>query len=117
MILIVGVLLLVVFATGFVLHRTGSPYSVGLLAAHKLLAVAGAVILGYFVFRALQEGPLAGGTWASLLATALFFFTAVATGGIMSTDKPQLPVISTLHKVAPWFTVLSSVMTVYLLVG
>lgn len=117
MILITGVLLLIVFATGFVLHRMGSPYSGGLLAAHKLLAVAGAVVLGYIVLRVLQEGPLAGGTWASLLTTGLFFFTAVATGGLLSTDKPQLPVISTLHKVAPWFTVISSVMTVYLLVG
>ena len=116
-ILAAGALLIVVFVTGFVLHRATAPYPTALLTAHKLLSLATAVLLGIAVFGAQREAPLPGGTWASLLATALFFFTAVATGGIISTDKPALPVISILHKVAPWFTVLSSVMTVYLLVG
>ena len=115
-ILIAAALSVVVFVSGFVLHRAGAPYSVAILAAHKLISLSAAVLLGVAVFRAQQEASLAGVTWASLASTTLFFGTAVATGGIVSTDKPQLPVVATLHKVAPWFTVFAAAVTAFLLV-
>jgi hypothetical protein len=114
--------IIIVFITGFVLSRRGVPYSAVLLAVHKIVAVLMAVALGIFIFRAQREAALGWATWLSVLATALFFVTAVATGGILSAEKPDAekpwpPVIGTLHKVAPWFTVVSAAATLYLVVG
>jgi hypothetical protein len=110
-------LFFVVFVSGFVLQRGGAPYSVVMMAIHKIVSIVVAVAFGLLLFRAHREDPLAGVVWLSAMSTALFFATTVATGGMLSTEKPWPAVISALHKVAPWLTVISVAVTLYVMVG
>ena len=84
---VAAVLFVVVFGTGFALRFRGSPYPVPQLTIHKLISLAAAAFVGIALFKASQGTSFGDGVWIALAATALFFVVAVATGGILSTDR------------------------------
>jgi hypothetical protein len=53
----------------------------------------------------------------ALAIAGLLFLGTIVTGGLLSTDKRMPAVVLTMHRIAPFLTVLSTAVTLYLLVS
>ena len=64
-----------------------------------------------------QATPLSPIEIAAVVVTVLFFLATVTTGSLLSIpiSKPMPDIISKLNKILPYFTVLSTAVTLYLL--
>jgi len=112
-----GLFFLFIFLSGFWLSRTGKPYSGIILTIHKLIGLAAGAFLVMTVYRIHQVAPLSPVEITAIVVTVLFFAGNVATGGLLSTDKPMPAAISRMHQIMPFLTVLSTAVTLYLLVS
>jgi hypothetical protein len=93
----------------------GKPYQPVLLAFHKIAAVLAAVFL---VLTALELTK--GRTWnaleiASAIAAGLLFLGTIASGALLTAEKPMPAFVSVFHKVGPLLTVLASAAAILLL--
>ena len=113
----VGLCFLFIFISGFWLSRTGKPYSTLFFAIHKLIGVALGIILIVTVYRGYQAGSLTPVQIAAIVVTVLLFIATVAAGGLLSVDKPVPMVVSFMHKLLPYVTVLSTGGCLYLLLA
>lgn len=106
---------LVIFFSGYWLHRSGRPFSGLVLTAHKLVALAAAVLLVIVVYRAVRAdelGPL--GLVAGLVSGLLFLGTGI-TGGLVSASDRMPAAVAAVHRLAPYLTVLTAALALYLL--
>ncbi len=113
--IISGVSFLVIFIAGFILHNNGKPYNIALFTLHKLVSIAVVIFLISTVIKIHRVTPLTSLQIILLALTALFFLATVATGGMLSVDKVWPPIVSTLHKVLPFLTLVSTSASLYLL--
>lgn len=111
----IALLFVVIFFSGHWLSRSGKPYSTLVLTVHKLIAVGAAVFLVVIVIRASRAGPLGVTELVASGLTGIFFLVLIATGGLLSSDLETPVVVSTLHKIAPYLTLLSTAATLFLL--
>jgi hypothetical protein len=73
----------------------------------------------FLVFTIYQKNQVATLGATELVASAVTGFVFLGTGisgGILSTDKPKPGSLLRVHQIAPFLTVLSTALTVYLLV-
>jgi len=117
MIQIVVLLYLAIFVSGFWLSRLGRPFNVILLTVHKLVSLAALVLLAFTVYRVTWDVALGAIDWAVVALTGLFFLGTIATGGLLSVDRPMPAAVLTLHRITPFLTVLSTAAALYLLLG
>jgi hypothetical protein len=114
-IMITGALYLVIFAFGFLLTRSGSPYSTTLLTVHKLASLAAIIVL-YQTFAAVNKATgLNTLTIAFGLITGLTFVAIIATGGIISIGGQIPELIYKVHRFLPVLNVVSAAAALYLL--
>lgn len=110
-----GALFVLTFALGYLLSRSGKPYNPVVFTVHKLAALAALVVLArqaYLVQRAAPLNPL---QWTALLLAAACFIAAIATGGLLSVERPAPAIVGRLHQVVPYLTLLASAASIYLL--
>jgi hypothetical protein len=115
-ILIIGFLYIAKFIFGFWLFRTGKPYNSFILTIHKLVSLA---TLGYIIVIANGVHLDAGLTTVEIITvvlTIVLFLIAISTGGVLSMDKPASTLISAIHKVVPFLSIVSTISSLYLLV-
>ncbi len=112
-----GLFYLFIFLSGIWLSRSGKPYSVIILAIHKLISLAAAVFLVMTIYRMNQVAKLSAVELIAVVVTGLFFLGAVISGGLLSTGKPMPAAILRIHQITPFLTVLSTAVTVYLLLS
>ena len=117
MIQIVILLYLGIFVSGLWLSRLGRPLNVILLTIHKLISLAAIVLLAFTVYRVTWEGPLGALDWIAVSVTGLFFLGTIATGAVLSGDRPAQAVVLTLHRITPFLTVIATAVSLYLLLG
>ena len=110
-----GLLYLFIFLSGIWLSHSGKPYSVIIFAIHKLISVVAVVFLGRTIYQISQVAKLSGVGLVAVVVTSLLFLGTIASGGLLSTDKPMPAAISTMHQITPFLTVLSTAVTIYLL--
>ncbi len=110
-----GFLFLFIFGSGVWLSNAGKPLNVGLLTVHKLVSVAAVVLIGITVYQLNSEAKISPVEIGAVAVTALLFVLTVATGGLLSTGRPAQAAVLTAHRVAPFLTVLSTAVTMYLL--
>ena len=109
-----GLLYLLVFLSGIRLSRAGKPYSTGLLTVHKLISLLTVVLIALTI-RYLRRGVgLSAVEIVAIVVTGLLFLLSIASGGLVSTDKPQHTIISIAHKVSPYLALLSTAVMAYL---
>jgi hypothetical protein len=106
---------LFIFLSGFWLTRSGKPYSVIVLTIHKLISLAAVVFLVITIYQANQVAKLSAIELTAGVVTGLFFLGTIATGGLLSVDKPMPAIVLWLHRIMPFLTVLSTAATLYLL--
>ena len=112
-----GLFFLFIFLCGIWLTRSGKPYNGIVLAVHKLISLAAAVLLVVTLVRGNRVAALSTAEWIAGLVTGLFFLGAIVSGGLLSTEKPMPAALLTVHKVASWAILISTTVTLYLLVG
>jgi len=112
-----GLLFLFTFISGYWLSRSGKPFNGIVLTVHKLISLAAAGLLGFVIYQINQVAPLGTIELAAGVVTVSFFLDAVVSGGLLSIDKPMPAAILTMHRIAPYLTVLSAAVTLYLLLG
>jgi hypothetical protein len=110
-----GLLSLVIFLSGYWLNRLGKPYPPIPLNVHKLIGLATVIFLGWHVARLHRAIPFGPGQMAAVVITGLFFAITIIAGGLVSIPKPMPAVIPIAHKLFPYLTVLSTVLTLVLL--
>ena len=112
-----GLLFLFTFISGYWLSRSGKPFNGIVLTIHKLISLAAAALLGIVIYRINQVAPLRTVELAAGVVTGSFFLDAVVSGGLLSIGKPMPAAILAMHRIAPFLTVLSAAVTLYLLLG
>ena len=112
-----GLFFLFIFLTGYRLSRSGKPYSMVVLAIHKLISLAAVALLVIALYQMNQAVGLSAAELIAGVVTGLFLLGTIATGGLLSTDKPMPAIVYTLHKITPFLTVLSNAVTLYLLLS
>jgi hypothetical protein len=105
----------VVLATGFWLARRGRPYGTLLLTVHKLLCVGILVFLGAIAFATDHDTALEAGVWLVVSLAAVAFVVTIASGGVVSAMESPPPIVSVLHKVAPYAALLLGAASFYTL--
>jgi len=108
---------LLVFVSGFWLSRSGKPYNQVILTLHKLVALAGAILLVIVLYRASRVATLSAAELAAGVVTGLFILGLFVTGALLSIDKPMPAIVSRLHHITPYLAVLSTVVALYLLLN
>jgi hypothetical protein len=105
----------IIFVSGYWLSRVGKPYNVIVLTIHKLVSLAAVVFLIVAMIQAAQALALAATDLVAGVVAGLFFLALMATGGLLSGEKEMPAVVRRLHQIAPYLTVLSVAVTLYLL--
>lgn len=110
-----GAFFLFIFLSGFWLSRTGRPYSMLIITLHKLIGLATGIFLGLTVYRIHKIAPLSPAQIAAVVVTILLFAVNVATGSLLSTNKPMPEAVSIINKFLPYLTVTSTGVMIYFL--
>lgn len=110
-----GLFFLFIFLSGIGLRRGKKPYSMLSVTLHKLIALAAGFFLGQTVYRLYKATPLTPLQIAAVLVTILFFAVNVATGSLLSSNKPMPKLVSSLNRFFPYLTVVSTGIMLYLL--
>ena len=115
--IVAGLSFLLIFLSGFWLSRTGRPLNAGLSTVHKLISLAAGIFMLVTIYQRNRALPLNTVEWIAIVVTGLCFLGTVASGGLLSTDKPAPVALLRVHQVVPVLTLLSSAVTLYLLLG
>lgn len=114
---VAGILFLLTLISGVFLHHSSRPLSIGLVTAHKLIAVGTAVLVVMAVNQLYKS--VDGKVFIEIglmIISALLLLALVATGALLTREEMQLPdLVLNIHKVAPLLALISSALTVYLL--
>jgi len=116
-IIVAALLFLVIFASGYWLSHSAKPRNAFMLTIHKLASLAAVVFLGIVAYQTNRVTSLGAIEWTAVVAAGALFVSAMATGGLLSASKPMPAAISTLHRITPFLTALSSAIALYLLLG
>ena len=103
------------FLFGYWLQRMGKPYNGLIFNLHKLIGLALGVYLGWMVYQTHKVIPLSSIQIIVVVVTVLFFIVNVATGSLLSTNKPMPEAVSMVNKFFPYLTVVSTGVMIYLL--
>jgi len=112
---VTGLGFVLIFLSGYWLNRMGQPFSLVVLAIHKLIAVATIATLVVTVLRINKIAPLGQAEWIACIAATVFFVATIASGGWLGAVKNMPAVVRMLHRILPFLTALSTAAFLYLL--
>jgi hypothetical protein len=107
----------IVLISGIWLTRAGKPYSALLLNVHKLISLAGVVLLALFVRQQGRVSELPSALIAVNAVSGLLLVASIVTGGLVSVDRPMPRTILFAHRVMPFLSLAASAVAVYLLLS
>ena len=110
----IAILFIIHFILGYVLTRSGKPYSTALLTIHKLAALAALVLIVLAALQIYREAGLDNLAIAAVMITVILFVTTILTGGALSAAIQPLTIVAGIHKIFPYLTLISTVVTIYL---
>ena len=111
----IGLFFLLLLPSGLWLSHSGKPYHLILFNIHKLIGFGLLVFLAINVYRVNQVTPLSPLQLTACLITGLFFIAAIVTGGLVSIPRAMPEVVSLSHRLLPYLTMLSAIISIYLL--
>ena len=113
----IGLSFLIVFIAGIRLTRSGKPYSGLLLNVHKLISLAGVVLLALVIRQASRDGTLSPTELALSAVSGLLLAGTIVTGGLVSIDRPMPQAVLIAHRILPFLSAVASAATLYLLLS
>ncbi|MCF7825408.1 MAG: hypothetical protein K9M55_03650 [Candidatus Marinimicrobia bacterium] len=108
------VLTVIVFLSGYWLHRAGSPYGTFVLAIHKLVALVAIVIIGSLLVAAQRRIGLSGGDAYVVAAAVVLLIAAMASGGFISAMETAPKWVLVFHRIIPYFSAIAAGACVYI---
>jgi hypothetical protein len=111
------VLFVAIFISGIGLSRLGRPLNVRVSTLHKLISLGTGVLILVTIFQRAKVTPLNPAEWIAVVVTGLCFVATVASGGVLSGDKPMPVALLRVHQVAPVLATIGSAVTLYLVLG
>lgn len=114
--LISGGLFIPTMALGYILTNSSKPLSTLLLTGHKLTGAANLFLLNYTVYQKHKAKPLDNYEILGTVLMNVCFIGTIATGALLSLDKPMPEFVYTLHSITPWLSIITSGI-LYLLLG
>jgi hypothetical protein len=111
----IGILFLLIVATGIWLTRTGKPYNPVLFNVHKVISLAGVVITGIVVYNMLVGIETIPVMWVLVIATGVFFIALLVTGGLLNLDKPFYNLFRTIHRVLSALSIVLNILIFYII--
>lgn len=108
---------MIVFLSGFWLHRTGSPYGVFVLAIHKLVALLALVFIGSLVISTQKAMGLSSSELWIIASALVLLIVTFGSGGIVSAKDSVPQWVVYLHRVVPYFSTALTSYSVYLVIS
>jgi hypothetical protein len=115
LIMALGVILL--FVSGLMLSRRGTPYNTVVVTAHKVLALGSVVLLALAFATSLASAPPEWPGWALSAVTAASVVALFASGALLSRSRPPAPNWRRIHRVAPYILLSAGLALVLLTSG
>ena len=84
------------------------------VTVHKLIGLALGVYLAWMVYQTHKLIPLSSTQIIAVVVTVLLFAVNVATGSLLSTNKPMPEMVSLINKWFPYLTAVSTGIMIYL---
>jgi hypothetical protein len=113
-IIVLALLFVLVFASGIPVRWKGRPLNVAVSTVHKLISLAAGVLLLVVICKQAQVDPLSAAGWVAIVVTGLCFVATVASGGVLSADRPVQTALLRVHRVGSVLAALGSAATLYL---
>lgn len=116
-IIIVGIVLLFIMITGFILHNLGRPLNTLIFTIHKLSAVAIAILLGIIIFNFFKISGIDPVILFISILISLSFVVLFVSGAFLSINKfsNTIPTLLIIHNIATVVVVISIIVLVYFL--
>jgi hypothetical protein len=111
-----GALFIFVFLSGLWLSNSGRPINTMILTIHKLIALGTLIFIGVTIYQVNQIVPLSTAAIVATFITGILFVATIIAGGLLSLAKP-VSAMSIVHKIGPFLTVASTIVTIYFLVN
>jgi hypothetical protein len=112
-----GTLFLLTVVTGVWLSRSGKPLNTLIVTLHKLIALGTVVYTIVTIYQLAQNVEISALGWGAVGSSGLLVIALFASGALLSTGKPLQNAILTIHKIAPFFSAISTALILYLLAG
>jgi hypothetical protein len=109
-----GLFFLFILPSGLWLSHSGKPYSLILFNAHKLIGFGLFLFLIVNVYKVNRLTSLSNLELMACLIAGLFFLATIVSGGLVSIPKAGPGIVSISHKLLPYLTVLSTIVSLYL---
>lgn len=115
--IVAGTFFLFIFLSGLLLSRRGRPLHAGISTLHKLISLGAGIFIGATIHQLNQVVPLGATEWLAVAVAGLFTLGTVASGGVLSFERPAPVVVLRVHQILPVLTTLSCGVVLYLLLG
>jgi len=112
-----GTFFLLIFLSGLWLSRRGRPLHAGISALHKLISLGAGIFMGVTIHQLNQTVPLSATEWTAVALAGLFTAGTIASGGVLSFERPVPVAVLRMHQIMPVLTALSCGAVLYLLLG
>jgi hypothetical protein len=100
--LVLALSVVLVFLSGFVLTRRGSPYNTVVVTVHKLVALGSVVLLTLAFTTGQVTAPEAWYVWALAGLTGATVLSLFASGALLSGSRSPSPPLRRIHRVVPY---------------
>jgi hypothetical protein len=112
--IVTGILFLLTIVSGVWLSKTGKPYKMGVVTAHRLISIATLVVAALAVFQIQKGIALNAMSIVLICVSAILFIALIVSGGILTRpDTETIQPVLLLHRVLPVITLLISAFTFY----
>jgi len=105
---------LVTIGSGLWLTNSGKPYNTAIFTVHKLIALAAAVLMAFFMFSLLKTTKL-GVVTISVVVSILSVAALFISGALLSIGNAPYHLAKAVHVIASAVAVASTALSVYLL--
>lgn len=113
-ILLILVFFVAIFLSGYWLAKSGQPLSSLKLTIHKLIAVAALIYLIVMIKGFHRLSPLSKIQFIACIVAGVLFLITIASGGLLSINKPMPALVKILHHIIAYLVILSTGWLLYL---
>ena len=110
-----GLAYVLTVAVGIWLSKKGKPYHEALFNIHKLMALAGVILVGVHISNQFKSGEFPQTMTLAVASLAFLVIILFVTGALMSLEKLNYKILHLLHQIVPTMLILVGLWLVYLL--
>ena len=112
----IGVLFILVIITGFYITREGKPYNSALFNTHKLIALAGTVLIGILIYKLQQGMELSLFVGTLLTIAGVMFLLLIVSGGLLNLEISFSKILKWIHRIVTGMAIIITTLLFYLLI-